>query len=105
MKIKNRLLLLLIPAIVVALCLLTFFSYWEARQQAETAAFSQAQSIALEQSARTLDKLRQAESAVLSFSPIVLEMKKAEAGRELVKFALRGLGESSKDFFGVCLLW
>ncbi len=106
MRIKTRLLLLLIPAIVLALGLLTFFSYRSAYEQAEKLALAEAESIALKHSILTFDKLQQAEAAVSTFASVTLKLKQENnVSRGTLIQAVKGLAESSPDFFGAWLLW
>ncbi len=105
-RIKVRLLLLLIPAIILALGLLCYFGVQSARTQAQRLAFSEAESIALEQSSLTLGKLQQAESAVMAFAAVALQMKEeGDPSRQALSGIAKGVLASSPDFFGAWLLW
>ena len=106
MKIKTRLLVYLIPAIVLALTLMTFFAYRYADRQARTLAFREADSIALEQSGRIFDSLRHAEASVLSLAYSLNELRHLEgSGREAMRQVVRGVTLSSEDYFGAWALW
>ncbi len=106
MRIKTRLLLLLIPAIFVTLALLTTLGYISSNRQSAKLAYVQAQSIANEQSALTFNKLRQAETAALSLASTILEMRASGlTNRESMTHIIKGVAASSKDFFGVWILF
>ena len=106
MRIKTRLLLFLVPAILLTLILLTVLSYRNANTQGWTLAYNEAHSIAIEQSDRVFDKLRNAESAAVSLTSVLLEFRKtSNVSREFMSAAVKGVATSSKDFFGVWALW
>ena len=106
MKIKTRLLILLIPAIVIALVLLAVFSYTQANRQAASLAEAQAQKLALEQSEVIFSKLRQAETAASSLAAALACMtEEEEPSRIAMNLAVKGVTASSDNFFGVWALW
>ena len=106
MRIKTRLLIFLVPAIFVALVLLTFFSYLTADNQAKTLALTEANKISLEQSDRIFDSLRHAEASALSLASALKELRHANPpSREAMSLVTKGVAVSSKDYFGVWALW
>lgn len=106
MKIKNRLLLLLVPAIFVSLALLSGLSYLNANRQAKELAHEEAQRIAYAQSSIIFDKLRDAEAVASSLAVSLLEMREhGNIGREVLSLLVKGAIASSPDFFGIWMLW
>jgi methyl-accepting chemotaxis protein len=106
MKIKTRLLVLLIPAIVVAFGLLAVFSYTQANRQSGNLAESQAHQLALEQAEVIFSKFRQAEAAASSLAAALACMtEEDEPGRAAMNLAVKGVAVSSRNFFGVWALW
>ena len=106
MRLKTRLLLFLVPAIFVTLAVLTFLSYRNADNQANLLGHREADLIATAQSARIFDKLRNAEGAARALTYALRELRAMEEpSREARSQAVKGVAESSKDFFGVWALW
>ena len=106
MRLKTRLLLFLVPAIFVTLAVLTFLSYRNADNQANLLGHREADLIATAQSARIFDKLRNAEGAARALTYALRELRAMEEpSREAMSQAVKGVAESSKDFFGVWALW
>ncbi len=106
MKIKSKLLLLLVPAIVGTLLLLSLYSYLNSKEQAIAMAERTATSIAGEQSLVIFDKIKHAEAAAISFASIVEDMMQTSApSREAMSLAAKSIARSSEDFFGVWALF
>ena len=106
MRLKTRLLLFLVPAIFITLALLTAISYKSANDQASLLAHREADLIAVRQSNRIFDKLRQAEVAARSLAFALQDLRTAEgANRAAMSNAVKGVAESSGDYFGVWALW
>ncbi len=105
MRIKNFLLLLLVPAICAALLALGAISYVTAARQATELAHGEAENVALDQSELIFSKLREAETA-LQVLVAQLELYQGQGmGREAMKLAVKGVAAASDDFFGVWALW
>jgi len=106
MKIKTRLLVFLVPAIVLTLVALTVFSYWSSARQAERLANAMAVSIVEEQSDKLFDKINHAETAVVSLVAILQDLRTMEQpSREVHSRMVRSIAASSSDYFGVWVLW
>ena len=106
MRIKTRLLVFLIPAILCILTALTYLSYRSAKDQAEALAHVEARGIAVEQSGLIFDKFRNAEASVVSLASSLRELSSGEnATREVMSRAVKGVAGSTPDFFGVWALW
>lgn len=106
MRIRTRLLLLLIPAILVSLSLLALVNYYNASRQEEAFATAEARRIASEQSTLIFNKLRQAEGVAASMAGAYMEMRTEETpDRETMSLMAKGAAASSSDFFGVWVLW
>ncbi len=102
MKIKNRLLLFLVPAIVVTFVIVTVYSYLNSKKQALHMAELTATCIASEQSIPIFDKIKNAESASISLASFLEGIAKSEApSREVLLSATKSATSSSDDFFGV----
>lgn len=105
MRIRTRLLLLLVPAILVILTLLACLNYFYAKRQAEALADAEAHRIASVQSALVFDKLRHAEAVAVSLVSSLTEMRDGQDSRESMSRLVKGVAASSGDFFGVWALW
>ena len=106
MTIKSRLLILLIPAIAIALAILTLLGFFSSTRQAEALAERQANTIALENARPIIAKLSAAENATAVLASAGVEMSKAEnPDRVALNIFTKAIAESSSDFFGVWMLW
>ncbi len=106
MKIKNRLLLFLVPAIVVTFVIVTVYSYVNSKKQALHMAELTATTIASEQSIPIFDKIKNAESVSISLATFLEGMTKSEMpSREMLLSATKSAATSSDDFFGVWALY
>ena len=106
MRIKNRLLILLIPAIVVILTALVGIGYLNAARQAASIAENEAKNLALEHAESVFSKLRKAETAVAALTRTMASFKESGViDRNSMSRAVRGTALSSEDFFGVWALW
>ncbi len=106
MKIKNKLLLFLLPAIIATLLLLTLYSYFSSQKQAMSIAQKTATTIAGEQALKIFEKLKNAESAAVTLAAVLEGMLEVGApSRELLSATVKSATESSQDFFGVWALF
>ncbi len=105
MRIKTRLLLMLIPALVVILALTAFVNYRNAQRQAVLAAEGLARAIAFEQSDVLMDRLQMAETSAVQAARIALELKHAGASRAELRAATRGFLPAHEDYFAIWSLW
>ncbi len=104
MKIKTRLLLLLVPAIFIALCVLTVFNYQASKEQAENSAFNMANALAFEHSTAVRAVFLRAEISAKALAGVSFEMKKNGADRSLLREAAKPF-LLSDEFLGVWALW
>ncbi len=105
MKIKTKLLLLLVPAIIATLLLLTMYSYLSSKEQALAIAKRTATTIAAEQAFLIFDKIKNAESATMTLASMVEGMLELpEPSRETLSLIVKHTTLSSTDFFGVWAL-
>ncbi len=106
MKIKNKLLLFLVPAIVTTLLLLTLYSYLNSKNQAMIIAERTASTIAGEQSLAIFDKIKNAESATISLANAIEGLMMQEnPSRQTLSSLAKSTTISSNDFFGTWVLF
>ena len=105
MKIKIRLLLLLVPAIVISLVSLTFFGYKNSNKLTTELSLAQAEAVAQKYAAAAFEKLRLAEAAAKTLSSTLAELRTINADRTTMNHVIKSVTRSSRDFFGVWALW
>ena len=106
MTIKTRLLLLLVPAIAIALAVLTLFGFFSSNRQVAIIAERQANAIALDNAKVIFSQLGAAENAVAVLASAGIELSRSEnPDREVLNTFTKAVAESSPEFFGVWMLW
>ena len=106
MRIKTRMLLYLIPAIVIALGILGGNSYLSSKRSAEDEARNLAESLAQKNSAIMLEKLQYAESSALTLAKTLERYRlKGDVSREILRETVAGAATASPDFFGAWALY
>ena len=106
MKIRTRLLVLLVPAILIVLVLLVALAYLSAQRRSEMLANAEARRVAATQSDVIFGKLRQAETVTVSLASVLAEMRAEGAlDRATMSRVIRGTTGTFKNFFGTWVLW
>ncbi len=106
MHLKTRLLIGLLPAIVIALALLTVYAQINSRGLAGQAAIAEAESQAREQSLVMLGYLQTAEGAAKGLATTLERFRaKGDVPREVLKESVAGVAHLNELFYGVWMLW
>ncbi len=106
MRLKSRMLLLLLPAIIAALAVLTVLSYRDSLRNAEESARRLAEAVAQENARVMLEQFEHAQAAALSLARTGERLRaKGDVPRDMMRETVAGTALSSKDFVGAWLLW
>ena len=106
MRLKTKMLLFLVPAIIIILACISVYNQISAREQAHAFAVQQAESIAARESAPLLDRLQQAQAMVKAMVSAAIQFRaQGHTDRAYLRDLVGGVAEAEKGFVGAWLLW
>ncbi len=106
MRLKTRMLLLLVPAIIIILACISIYNQISAREQAHAFAVQQAGSIAARESAPLLERLQQAQAMVKAMVSAAVQFRaEGHTDRAYLRDLVGGVAAAEKGFVGAWVLW
>ena len=106
MRLKTKMLLFLVPAIIVILACISTYNQYNAREQARAYALQQAISIAAKESEPLLSRLQHAEAMTKSLVSTLSRFKlEGKTDRAYLRELLAGVSMAEKGFVGAWTLW
>ncbi len=106
MRLKTKMLLFLVPAIIIILACISIYNQINAREQARAFALQQAISIAEKESGPLLERLQQAQAMVKSMVATLTRLKTEEkTDRVYLRELVAGVSSAEQGFVGAWVLW
>jgi methyl-accepting chemotaxis protein len=106
MRLKTKMLLFLVPAIVICLAAITVYNQMHVREQAWNFALQEAIGIAAKESEPLLDRLQQAQGMLKSMIASLERLKReGRTDRAVQRDLVAGVSASNRNFIGAWMLW
>ena len=106
MRLKTKMLLFLVPAIIIILACISIYNQISAREQARAFAVQQAVGIAAKESAPLLERLQQAQAMVKAMVSASIQFRaEGHTDRAYLRDLVGGVAAAEKGFVGAWVLW
>ena len=106
MRLKTKMLLFLVPAIIIILACISIYNQFNARAQAQAFALQQAVGIAAKESGPLLERLQQAQAMTKAMVSTMARLKAEEkTDRVYLRELVAGVAAAEQGFVGAWMLW